>query len=174
MYNIFLLFTGFSKKKCTRVAWKTRNTFQSPNVLQSRRQGPKMCKNKGTNLSRNLTRNRILSLGLENHRTLEWISDRFPGTLTYMLFLENCCNSAPMCSFSPIQGTMSWLVLKFHVTRIWELDICFPFILWKNRLIRVLNLFTFAQTQISWIVEISYFILILILLEAAGTIAYPI
>ena len=28
-----------------------------------------------------------------------------------------------MCSFSPIQGTMSWLVLKFHVTRIWELDL---------------------------------------------------
>ena len=38
----------------------------------------------------------------------------------------------------------------------------------KNRLIRVLNLFTFAQTQISWIVEIIYFLLILILLEAAG------
>ena len=35
-------------------------------------------------------------------------------------------------------------------------------------MIRVLNLFTFAQTQISWIVEIIYFLLILILLEAAG------
>ena len=60
---------------------------------------------------------------LENPRTLEQISDSFPGTLTYMLALENCWNSAPMCSFSPIQGTMSWLVLKFHVTRIWELDL---------------------------------------------------
>ena len=38
----------------------------------------------------------------------------------------------------------------------------------KNRLIRVLNLFKFAQAQISWIVEIIYFLLILILLEAAG------
>ena len=115
----------FQEWQVCQGAWKTvRNTFQSPNVLQSRRQGPKMCKNKGTNLSRNLTSNRILSRGLENTRTFEWISDSFPGTLTYMLVLENCWNSALMCSFSPIQGTMSWLVLKFHVTRIWELDIC--------------------------------------------------
>ena len=105
-------------------AWKTIiNIFQSPNVLQSRRQGPKMCKNRGTNLSHNLTRNWILSPRLENTRTFRWISDSFPGTLTYMLFLENCWNSAPMCSFSPNQGTMSWLVLKFHVTRTWKLDI---------------------------------------------------
>ena len=47
------------------------------------------------------------------------------------------------------------------------------YIIKKNRLIGVLNLFTFAQTKISF-VEMSYFILILILLEAAGTIAYPI
>ena len=54
-----------------------------------------------------ITRNRILSPGLENTRTLKWIYDSFPGTLTYMLSLEYCWNSAPMCSFSPIQGTMS-------------------------------------------------------------------
>ena len=57
-------------------------------------------------MSHNLTRNWILSPGLENPRTLERISDSFPGTLTYMLFLENCLNSASMCSFSPIQGKM--------------------------------------------------------------------
>ena len=115
----------FQEWQVCQGSWKTvRNTFQSTNVLQSRRQGPKMCKNKGTNLSRNLTSNRILSPGLENPRTLERNSDSFPGTLTYMMFLENCWNSAPMCSFSPIQGTMSWLVLKFHVTRLWEFDIC--------------------------------------------------
>ena len=114
----------FQEWQVNQGSWKTvRNSFQSPNVLQSRRQGPKMCNNKGANLSRNLTRNRILSPGLENPRTLERISDSFPGTLTYMMFLENCWNSAPICSFSPIQGTMSWLLLKFHVTRIWELEL---------------------------------------------------
>ena len=30
-----------------------------------------------------------------------------PGTLVNLLFLENSWNSALMCSFSPIQGTMS-------------------------------------------------------------------
>ena len=90
----------FQEWQVCQGAWKTvRNTFQSPSALQSRRQGPKMCKNKGTNLSHNLTRNRILSPRFENTRTLEWIFDSFPGTLTYMLFLENCWNSAPMCSF---------------------------------------------------------------------------
>jgi hypothetical protein len=63
------------------------------------RQGPKMCKNKGTNLSRNLTRNQILSPRLEDTSTLEWTSDSFPGILIYMLFLENCWNSTPMCGF---------------------------------------------------------------------------
>ena len=70
------------------------------------------------------TRFRTLSPGLENIGTLECISDSFPGTLTYLSFLENSWNSAPMCSSSPIQGTMSWLVLKFHVARIWEYNIC--------------------------------------------------
>ena len=32
-------------------------------------------------------------------------------------------NFAPMCSSSPIQWKMSWLVLKFHVARIWECNI---------------------------------------------------
>ena len=66
---------------------------------------------------------RTLSLGLENIGNLECISDSFPGTLRYMWFLENSWNSAPMCSSSPIQGTMSWLVLKFHVAKIWESNI---------------------------------------------------
>ena len=114
----------FQESHICQGAWKTvRNTFQSPNVLQSKRQCPKMCKNKGTNLYRNLPRNKILSPWLEYTRTLEYISNSFPGTLMCMLFLENFWNSAPMCSFSPIQGTVSWLVLKFHVTRIWELDV---------------------------------------------------
>ena len=119
--NFFLRgdFRQFSKKNVQKDILKS----QCSPIQETR---PKMCKNKGTNLSRNLTRKQILSPGLENSRTLERISDSFPGTLTYMLFLENCWNSAPMCSFSPIQGTMSWLVLKFHVTRIWELDISKP------------------------------------------------
>ena len=37
-----------------------------------------MCRNKETNLSRNLPRNWILSPRLENTRTLEWRSDSFP------------------------------------------------------------------------------------------------
>ena len=41
------------------------------------------------------------------HWDFGMFSDSFPGTLTYLLFLENSWNSAPMCSFSPIQGTMS-------------------------------------------------------------------
>ena len=45
-------------------------------------------------------------------------------TASYLLSLENSWNSAPMCSFSPIQGTMSWLVLEFHVARIWECNLC--------------------------------------------------
>ena len=93
-------FNSFPGTTCMSGCLQTvRKTFQSPNVLKSRRQGPKMSKNKGTNLSCNLTRNLILSPGFENTRTLEWISDSFPGTLTNMLFLENCWNSAPMCSF---------------------------------------------------------------------------
>ena len=68
---------------------------------------------------------RTLSPGLEKNGTLECISDSFPGTLTYLLFLENCWNFAPMCGFSPIQWTKSWLVLKLHVTRIWECDILY-------------------------------------------------
>ena len=70
---------------------------------------------------------KTLSPRLENNRTLECISDSFPGALTYMWILENSRNSAPMSSFSPIQGTMSWLVLKFHVARIWECNIQHPF-----------------------------------------------
>ena len=70
---------------------------------------------------------RTLSPGLENIGTLECISNSFPGTLTYLSFLENSWNSAPMCSFSPIQGTMSWLVLKLHVARIWECNIMILF-----------------------------------------------
>ena len=53
------------------------------------------------------TQFRNLSPELENIGTLECISDSFPGILTYLLILENSWNSAPMCSSSPIQGTMS-------------------------------------------------------------------
>ena len=42
----------------------------------------------------------------------------------------------------------------------------------KNGLISVFKLFKFAQKLISWIVKICSFILILILLEDAGTISY--
>ena len=83
----------------------------------------KNVKYKGENLSLTLTRKWILSPGLENNGTLQCISDSFPCTLTYLLFLENCWNSAPMLSFSPIQGTMSRLLLKLHVARIWECHI---------------------------------------------------
>ena len=66
---------------------------------------------------------RTLSPRLENIGTLECISESFPGTLTYLLFLENSWNSPPMCSSSPIQGTMSQFVLKFHVAKIWECNV---------------------------------------------------
>ena len=36
---------------------------------------------------------------------------------------SNSRNSASMCGSSPIQGTMWWLVLEFHVARIWECNI---------------------------------------------------
>ena len=38
--------------------------------------------------------------GLEDGRTLDCISYSFPGTLTYLLCLEKCWNSSPMCIFS--------------------------------------------------------------------------
>ena len=68
-------------------------------------QGAKMCKNKGSNMSCTLAQKRVSSSRLENSETLKWICDRFPGTLTNLLFLENCWNSTPMYSFSPFQGT---------------------------------------------------------------------
>ena len=63
--------------------------------------------NYGTDLSPSFTQFSTLSPGLENIGTLKCISDSFPGTLTYLSFLENSWNSAPMCSSSSIQGTMS-------------------------------------------------------------------
>ena len=50
-------------------------------------------------------------------------SDSFPCTLTYLLVLGNCWNSALMLSLSPIQGKMSRLLLKLNVARIWEYHI---------------------------------------------------
>ena len=88
----------------------------------------KNVKYKGTNLSRTLTRKWILSPGLENNGTLQCISDSFPCTLTHLLFLENCWYSARMPSFPSIQGTMSRLLLKLHVARIWECH------LWKRKI----------------------------------------
>ena len=58
---------------------------------------------------------RTLSPGLENHGTLKCIFDSFPGPLKYLLFLENCWNSTPRCTFSPIQGEKSWLVLNIQL-----------------------------------------------------------
>ena len=46
-----------------------------------------------------------------------WQFSMHPDTLVVP---ANCWNSAPMFSFSPIQGTMSRLLLKLHVARIWE------------------------------------------------------
>ena len=79
--------------------------------------------NYGTDLSPCFTHFRTLSPGLENIGSLECVSGSFAGTLIYLLSLENSWNSAPMCSSSPIQGTMSWLVLEFHVARIWECNL---------------------------------------------------
>ena len=76
-------------------------------VLQSRGQYPFSCLSTGPICPLVFTHVRILSPGLENNGSLKVISNSFPGTLTYLLFLENCWNSTPMCSFSPIQQTKS-------------------------------------------------------------------
>ena len=65
----------------------------------------------------------ILSPGLKKNYTLQWSFNSFSGTTSMSGCLENCWSSIPMKSFSPIQGTKSRLVLKFHVARIWECDI---------------------------------------------------
>ena len=77
----------------------------------------------GTDLSQFFTQFRTLVLGLQNNGTLECISDSFPGTLTYFLFLEKCWNSISMSSFSPFHVTNLWLVLNFNGTRVWECDL---------------------------------------------------
>ena len=48
-----------------------------------------------------------LSPGLEKNYALERSSNRFPGTTCMSGCLENSWNSDPICSSSPIQGTMS-------------------------------------------------------------------
>ena len=78
----------------------------------------------GTDLSPCILHFRTLSSGLEKIPTFKWISESFPGTLIYLLILENCWNSPPMCSSSPIQETMSRLLLKFDEAWIWECHIC--------------------------------------------------
>ena len=79
--------------------------------------------NYGTDFPLVFTHFRTLSPGLENIGTLECIYASFPGTLSYLSFLENSWNSTPLCSSSSILGTMSCLVLKFHVARIWECNL---------------------------------------------------
>ena len=43
-----------------------------------------------------------LPCGLENNHACKWISDKSPGMLTYMFFLENCEKSICMHGCSPI------------------------------------------------------------------------
>ena len=45
--------------------------------------------------------------GLESNNTYKWISDNFPGMLTYVLFLENCQKYICMHGGSPIHKERS-------------------------------------------------------------------
>ena len=45
---------------------------------------------------------RTFSPGLESNNKYKWISDNFPGMLTYVLFLESCQKYICMHCFSPI------------------------------------------------------------------------
>ena len=49
---------------------------------------------------------------LENNHACKWISDNFPGMLTYVLFLENCLKSICMHGCSPIHVERSFFFLK--------------------------------------------------------------
>ena len=75
-------------------------------ILQSRGQYPISCLIMGQICPLGFTHFRTLSPGLENIGSLECVSGSFSGALTYLLSLENSWNSDPMCSSSPIQGTM--------------------------------------------------------------------
>ena len=89
-----------------------------------------MCLNKRTNLSHTLTRNHLLSPGLENNGTFKCIYDRFQ---TSWLIEKNCWKFTLKCSCSPIQRTKSKLVLKCHVARIWECDLrAVPELVWHG------------------------------------------
>ena len=63
---------------------------------------------------------RTFSPGLEKNNTLKCWSGIFPLTLYYMVMLENCRNTISVHSFSPIQGTNFFFLLKFHEARISE------------------------------------------------------
>ena len=49
-----------------------------------------------------LVRKRTIPCRLEKNHACKWISDNFPGMLTYVLFLENCQKSVCMHGCSPI------------------------------------------------------------------------
>ena len=53
--------------------------------------------------------------GLENNHACKWISDVFPGILTYVLFLENCQESICLHGCAPIHGEGSFFFLKVFV-----------------------------------------------------------
>ena len=50
--------------------------------------------------------------GFENNHACKWISDTFPGMLTYILFLESCLKSICMHGCSPIHVKMFFFLLK--------------------------------------------------------------
>ena len=50
--------------------------------------------------------------GLENNHACKWISDNFPGMLTFILFLENCPKSISMHGYSAIHVEWSFFFLK--------------------------------------------------------------
>ena len=60
----------------------------------------------------------ILSAGLENNETLNFLFSIFPITLIYMVMLENCQNTILMYGCSPIQGTRFVYLLKFNEARV--------------------------------------------------------
>ena len=50
--------------------------------------------------------------GLDNNHAGKWISDNFPGMLTYVIFLEKCQKSICMHGCSPIHVERSFFFLK--------------------------------------------------------------
>ena len=80
--------------------------------LNSRGKVLKSIKSRGQICPILLRRKRTFPRGLENNHTCKWISDNFPGMLTYVLFLESCQKSICMPGCSPIHGERSFFLLK--------------------------------------------------------------